>query len=683
MSELDALGATVSESFSETRSSTPHWHFRQMQPGEENQNPIQGEFFTPDSLGELCDVLVRESIQNSLDAEPVEPVKVKIHSGGLQRHSDARIVAQKQYFNGLWEHISSEKSGLRGCPDATGLLQYICIEDFNTSGLDGDPAFDDNEAPLAENDRNNFFYFWRNIARSGKNTKELGSWGVGKQVFAASSCINTYFGLSVRKDDLCTSLMGKTILKIHHAPYKCSPYGYWAVFEESRPDFAMPVGDDNSVTQSFADDFNLQRSGEPGLSIVVPFCRIELLKTKEICAAVIRHYFYPILTGRLSVDVGITSRPSPDNPADWTIIDKSTIESIATEILGKDNPEFVSLLELASWAQTVSDEQHLQPIKNPDFSKAPDWRDQPLEDEALDEAWRLFEEQGRIAVRIPVRIMKDLDKVARCGWMKIYYGRGPEDVATQVKYVRQGIDIVSANNSKLGKGVVGMLEVDDPDLGALLRAAEPPAHDKWETRAGRLDEYEKGAKSVRFVIHAPHKLWNALSGVATKRDPDLLRDIFFVDLNELTNPKSSKKQGPKKTKDTIPEDIEVPEPPTRRYSPVVTPIRYLDQCGFQLSPPSDATDTPQSITVRCAYETVSGNPFRNYSTLDFKLNRAPMQIQIEGAELENKTENSLTAKILSGNYKIVVSGFDPNRDLRTSVQVELETDEAEMEEEES
>ncbi|MBL0357704.1 MAG: hypothetical protein IPP72_12845 [Chitinophagaceae bacterium] len=47
----------------------PEWKFRIMGKDEVNQNPIQSAFFTTQEVGDLSDVLVRESIQNSLDAK--------------------------------------------------------------------------------------------------------------------------------------------------------------------------------------------------------------------------------------------------------------------------------------------------------------------------------------------------------------------------------------------------------------------------------------------------------------------------------------------------------------------------------------------------------------------------------------------------------------------------------------
>ena len=46
----------------------PQWRFREMTPEEINVDPIEGEFFTTEALGSLNGALVREAIQNSLDA---------------------------------------------------------------------------------------------------------------------------------------------------------------------------------------------------------------------------------------------------------------------------------------------------------------------------------------------------------------------------------------------------------------------------------------------------------------------------------------------------------------------------------------------------------------------------------------------------------------------------------------
>ena len=44
------------------------WHFNTKRPSDKERNPIQGEFFAADAISKPGEPLVREGIQNSLDA---------------------------------------------------------------------------------------------------------------------------------------------------------------------------------------------------------------------------------------------------------------------------------------------------------------------------------------------------------------------------------------------------------------------------------------------------------------------------------------------------------------------------------------------------------------------------------------------------------------------------------------
>ena len=61
------------------------WHFRELTVGEKTREPIQGEFFSTDAIRNHADALVRESIQNSLDAaikgadgKPADTIRVRL-----------------------------------------------------------------------------------------------------------------------------------------------------------------------------------------------------------------------------------------------------------------------------------------------------------------------------------------------------------------------------------------------------------------------------------------------------------------------------------------------------------------------------------------------------------------------------------------------------------------------------
>jgi hypothetical protein len=106
----------------------PEWKFRVMSRGEINVDPIEGEFFTTEALGSLSDALVREAIQNSLDAARYgEQVLMIItfcpSSKGLS------VSKRGQYLNGLQAHLEYRNAGLVNPPSADDVMNYLVKRD--------------------------------------------------------------------------------------------------------------------------------------------------------------------------------------------------------------------------------------------------------------------------------------------------------------------------------------------------------------------------------------------------------------------------------------------------------------------------------------------------------------------------------------------------------------------------
>lgn len=92
------------------------WRFRPMAPAERNQDPMEREFFSGESINER---LVREAVQNSLDAgiarlarlgrlgsaDPAShgPVRVRFSLQGVRNPLEAQSAAA--YVDGLEEHL--------------------------------------------------------------------------------------------------------------------------------------------------------------------------------------------------------------------------------------------------------------------------------------------------------------------------------------------------------------------------------------------------------------------------------------------------------------------------------------------------------------------------------------------------------------------------------------------------
>ena len=166
------------------------WHFKKLEPGDENREPLQGEFFAGDSLEEAGKALIREGIQNSQDArqDKSKPTRVRIalRSG---KHAIKSSKA-KRYFESLTPHIQANGNGLRPTkiPAKKSACDFLVFEDFNSSGLTGDVA---TWSEPKKGTKNHFYHFFRAEGQTDKDQNQKGSWGVGKHLFWMTSRIST------------------------------------------------------------------------------------------------------------------------------------------------------------------------------------------------------------------------------------------------------------------------------------------------------------------------------------------------------------------------------------------------------------------------------------------------------------------------------------------------------------
>jgi hypothetical protein len=105
------------------------WKFKELETGMPERDPRETEFFR---LPGPSEVLVREIIQNSLDAKRNDEPwsQVRFTFGSVKRREI------DQYLDGLIPHLAACELNL---PDLTreASLHFLTIEDFGTTGLDG------------------------------------------------------------------------------------------------------------------------------------------------------------------------------------------------------------------------------------------------------------------------------------------------------------------------------------------------------------------------------------------------------------------------------------------------------------------------------------------------------------------------------------------------------------------
>lgn len=624
------------------------WHFNTLRPCDKRREPIQGEFFAAEAIERPGEALVREGIQNSLDARhDYAKVMVRIRVQGVEKPV-ARATVER-FMDGLGVHLSAPGNGLQDVPQDDEACQFLVFEDFGTTGLIGDPAAYD---PPAEGTENHFYFFFRAEGRTDKGENDLGSWGVGKQVFPRASRINSIFGLTIRADDQKQLLMGMSVLKSHKVgDTTYSPDGWLGRrSEEGEAGLILPIDDTDFISQ-FVRTFDLQRGNEPGLSVVVPWCEADLSE-ENLIRAVLSHYFWPVLRDQLEVWIETSSFE--------TILDAGSLKNELTKIGGELKEELLPLIELAEWAQRRGDSQriHLQPV-----AATADWgwtRDLFPED-CLPNAQQSFSRGEMIAVRVPLSIAKVGSDPTET-YFDVYLVREDTTFSGIPVYIRDGIVIpeVRRRGGRGLRGVRSIVVAEDRPVAAFLGDAENPAHTEWQSTGSNFkNKYQDGPRILDFIIRSVSGIVSAISQPDEKVDPDLLRDVFFLPPaapeTPAPRPQPAEKPG---------EGPDIPEPPPRTPQPfTITRVPG----GFAVSP-GDSADGHAGceLVVRAAYDTRRGNPFRRYDPADFDFEN-DIEVTVEGAEVLSTGPNEIRVRTADADFSIRVTGFDPRRDVRAEV----------------
>jgi len=620
------------------------WKFRKMSRGEINVDPIEGEFFTTEALGSISNALIREAIQNSLDAE-ISGEQVKIHISFSSSVSRLEAERKDYYLTGLRQHLFSRHSGLVDSSTVKEPMDYIVIEDFGTRGLEGEIEQDEDLGTEWNGTKNDFFYFWRNIGRAVEGTTARGRWGLGKTVFQAASKINSFFGLTIRKKDPRKLLMGQSVLKIHSLNgQRFAPYGYYGIFDNG---FALPIADEQ-IIRMFCRDFNIQRKNQPGLSVIIPYPDEEIGPSSIIRSA-IHHYFFPILSNDLIITL--------KNGADDYVIDSQTIFHFLDRTEWPDKETIRRRLELAQWCISVNESEYVR-INEPEQKKAPKWDHELFDPKILKELMQKFDKRTRIPILVPLWVKRANEKTEH-SFFKVYVERDEHAEKGEDHFIRDGVTITGVSSMRQ-RGIRVIVSVSDNTLSKFLGDSENPSHTEWQERSQKFrGKYDWGVSCLRYVKNSPREIVRILSRPAKGRDETLLKDFFYIDVAEKKEADEIDKSGG----DMPGEDGKEKLPPKDLPIDLSLRLRRI-KGGFKLDKKPDAAAIPRSIVIQIAYDVRHGNPFKKYRPFDFSLKEEPIKIRGKGVKASILEPNALKLFIEDSKFVLTVTGFDPNRDLR-------------------
>lgn len=625
----------------------PTWWFGRQMAGDKARESTTSEFFVSDS--DNARFLIREGIQNSIDARRDDVDKVRIRIALMRIGIDRANLWESPYFGGLQDHVRAPRSGSKM---PLGMCHILVFEDFGTIGLTGDPE----EWERPDNDSNHFHSFFRAEGQSGKGESNLGRWGIGKQVFVEASSIRSIFGLTVRADDGKKLLMGMSVLRHHEVagvPHK--PDGWMGLIKESSSgQYVVPV-DDELLIAPFESLFGLRRGNEPGLSLVIPYCP-EDLSLDLLAEAILANYLWPIMLGTLEVEI--------QTPERSLLLNDASLEREIRRIGGRLRDENIPFVEMGN-AHKKDTCKRYNLVAPQDFK----WSDDLFDRETLNDLRRDFFDREVIAVRVSLDIEEE-SGTARRTFFDVVIRNDGADVSGCPKYVREGIIVpkVRENRSTSLRGVNSVLLASDRPIGSFLGDSENPAHEKWEPNGTNFrGKYKRGRQVLDFVVKSPQKIVEIISSESGKEYRDLAQQYFAIELPSENND-SKRIQGKKggKKSGLLPY---IPKVPVNK-PPALVVGTWKD--GFVVRKGVAAAILQGRImVVRAAYDTRKGNPFKKFRVSDFDFSQASPALSFEfsGVDVVGRNQNSLRCRIQTEDFRVRVSGFDKRRDLRIEVRM--------------
>ena len=614
------------------------WTFARRHPMSKQRDPIQGEFFnSAESIPGIAAALVREATQNSLDAPAGKgAVRVRLYVSGDGAALPPPTAGR--YTRGLWPHL--EASDPEVVAQAGEPCSFLVVEDFNTTGLTGDPR---QLAEPPEGVRNDFFYFFRAEGKSGKSGADRGRWGVGKYVFPMASNINSFFALTVREvdggaGDRRPLLLGQAVLKNHSVSSDMfEPDGWWAQIWEDTP---LPV-EDARVIEDFRSTWNVSRDGEPGLSVVVPYVHPDLA-ARPLKESVVRDYFLAILDNKLVVDIEVDGE-------ERLTIDSSTLQSVVGSLPGPDAHDLLQHIRLTIWGLERPAEEIVE--VNASFSGAPWWAQDTVDPETGRVLRERLADDGRVVVRVPVDVTRSDGTKSEESYFDVLLAE-EEGHRGYPLFVREGIIVSGVQPSRMA-GVRAIVLVRDEPLARMLGDAEGPAHTTWSPRTEKFRKrYTYGPSWLSFIKRAPQELVRVIRGEDEEADPSLAIDFFSIPT-----------AMPGGTGTTVVSPLPPPPPPPPRPNPVR--VNRIDR-GFSIHLSDDQHGRKvRQVDAHVAYDRRSGNPLTHWRQEDFRLE--DMDVEVRGGSIATRNGNRLVVDVDEpASFAIRVRGFDPNRDVFVS-----------------
>lgn len=213
---------------------------------------------------QILDLLVRESVQNSLDAyrEESEFVQVEFLTGKFNTKMFNR------HLEGVEEQLNKKIS--------IDESSYIAIKDSNTKGLTGKMHYDD----LEENDYGNLLKLVYEISKPQENSGAGGSWGLGKTIyFRVGIGMVVYYSRVMNDDNSYESRLAISMVEDEKSKESIIPkldkqlkrgIAWWG--QSIGDNKTIPITDNKKISE-ILNIFNIKeyKDEETGTTVIIPY----------------------------------------------------------------------------------------------------------------------------------------------------------------------------------------------------------------------------------------------------------------------------------------------------------------------------------------------------------------------------------------------------------------------------
>ena len=674
-----------------TAKQQPRWFLKKYEPDDTQRDSVSGEFFKNTRL----ESVVREAIQNSLDARPKgskNPAVVRIYYSGPEAAVDGGKYAAQFRGETIDKYYSDGESGLKNRPSSSEKCEFLAIEDFNTTGLTGDvtkrPTKDELENDRVKGNYYNFFFRENRSDKAGAGA--LGSWGAGKIMFMKASRLRTAFTLSVRDDAVTPCfLAGRAVLNSLTIGNDTYAPDYWFGVEEpsanadEREMRKRPITDAAAV-DAFAKLFHLTRGKSLGTSVVIPYLDVQdedgetAFSLENIVCAVVKNFLLAILDGELEVKVETGSGGNvveiikgnvsaarkflPIEPAAKVMQVTREHFDLAAKAFSPDLPP----------AQSIN-------LKHVSPNLKPVWNDDIFAGLELKALKKILNAGEPLLFKIPLTVFeKDgTSKKTHTDTFFVALVRSQAPKQFRTGFYRVGLLIDDASSRSSFTGVVSLVKIENRDLAKLLVASEPPSHNQWDQGAERVKNgYVAPSAPISFVKDAVGEILGRIEAADQEPDQNVLIGTFGIPIEDEQEPQPPK---PTPTPDNPAPTPEPPGPDPEPPAPPFIPEEFLrldklqSKIGFTISMKADRV-SEKGYPVKCPFR-MGYAPFTksSWSPFDFKLDdKATIKIELESPDQSDVVnvdaiDNFLTLTVKKpGAFRLYVTGFDENRDLEVS-----------------